>query len=203
MRVIKFLPINSVGDIKNSFDFLRKCMFQTCASECSFSLPMHEIYQTMIQNLEDKCALQFYVEHNKQVIACIVATKINDYELFLPVIAVDVKFRGRGIAKKLLAILSKHAKKSGLITYKVNADILNPGFFINEGFASYMYIKAVDPSTLADIKDSNSLELEQVAQFPFDNIIKYAIPSMDKKWLKPFVTNLKNFKAKFTYERNI
>lgn len=203
MKTIRYLPINSISDIKESFDFLRKCMFQTCATECSFSLPMHEIYQTMMENLEDRIPVQFFVERDKQVIGCIVGAKINEYELFLPVIAVDPKFRGMGIAKKLMALLSKNAKKVGLRQYKIDGDIINPGFFIKEGFSPYLYVKAVQPLTIADIKDANTGELAQIAQFPFDNIVKYVIPSVDKKWLKPFIANLKDFQAKFTYERSI
>lgn len=203
MKGIRFLPINSVSDVKESFDFLRKCVFQTCATECSFSLPMHEIYQTMMQNLEDKTPFQYFAEYDKQVVGCIVGAKINDYELFLPVISVDSKFRGMGIAKKLMATLSKGAKKAGLKQYKIDGDIINPVFFIKEGFSAYLYVKAVAPYTITDIKDANGGQLTQIAQFPFDNIVKYAIPSIDKKWLKPFITNLNDFQAKFTYERNI
>lgn len=203
MKGIKFLPINSVGDIKESFDFLRQCVFQTCATECSFSLPMHEIYQTMMQNLEDRCCLQFRAEYDKQVVGCIVAAKINDYELFLPVIAVDSKFRGKGIAKQLMALLSKHAKKAGIKTYKVDADIINSGFFLKEGFTPYLYIRAIEPSTTEDIKQANTSQLELIVQFPFDNTVKFALPDMDKKWLQPFIVKLKDFQAKFTYERDV
>lgn len=203
MKGMRILPIKSINDVKLSFDFLRKCVFTTCATEFSFSLPMHEIYQTMVQNINRKNSIQFYCTYNKQVVGCVVGSKVNNYELFLPVIAVDAKYRGMGIAKKLFLSLSKPAKKEGLRQYKISGDIINPGFFIKEGFSPYLYIKAVFPTTLADVKDANSNLLAQITQFPFDDMVKYVIPNVDKRWLNHFTSKLNNFQAKFTYERSI
>lgn len=157
----------------------------------------------MMQNLEEKYPIQFCAEYEKQIVGCIIAARIDSHQLFLPVIAVNPKFRGKGVAKQLLSSLTKNARKLGLKTYTVDGLTISPEFFIKQGFTPYVYIKAVAPSTLADIKLANTNDLKLVAQFPFDNTIKFAIPSIDKAWLEPFITNLKDFQAKFTYEKNI
>lgn len=203
MRGIKFLPIKTVGDVKDTFDFLKKCAFRTCETECSFSLPMHEIYQAMMQNIEQKNNIQFCAVHDKTIVGGIVAAKLNDQELFLPVVAVGAKFRGKGIAKRLMLLLTKSAKKAGFKQFRTDADINNPGFFIKEGFTPYLYVKATSPTTIEDVEEANSDNLEKISLLPFDDMIKFAVPDTNKKWLKPFIAGLSDFQAKFTYEKQI
>lgn len=203
MKGIRISLTKSLHDIKMSFDFLHQCVFQACSADRSFSFPMHEIYQTMLKNYENKTPLQFFAIHDKQVIGCVVGEQRGSHELLVQAIAVDSKFRGMGIAKTLIEKLSKHAKKLGLRHYKVNGDIINPGFFVKVGFTPYLYIKAVRTTTIADIEEANAEQLAQIEQSPYENVVKYVIPNTNKKLLEPFKLKLNDFQAKFTYERSI
>lgn len=203
MRGIKYLPIKTVNEVKETFDFFKKCAFHTCETECSVSLPMHEIYQAMMENVETKTNIQFYAVYEKEIIGSIIAVKLNDKELFLSIVAVSSKYRGKGIAKRFMTILAKSAKKEGFKNLQINADANNSGFFLKEGFVPYLYVKASSLTTIEEVEDANHDGLEKVALFPFDNMIKFAVPDTNKKWLKPFISCLSDFQAKFTYEKQI
>ena len=104
MKGLKIKPIRNIIEVRETFDFFKGSFLHMTETEASVFLPMHEIYQTMVDNLENKKKIQYYAMMDEKVVGCVIGM-VDDAapnEMFLSVIDVDYRLRNAGIATKLL-----------------------------------------------------------------------------------------------------
>ena len=202
MKKLKIKPINNIIKVKEAFDFFKDSFLHMTQTEASVFLPMHEIYQTMVDNLESKTKIQFYAELDEKIIGCVIGN-IKREEMFLPVIAVDYRLRDSGIAAQLLYAVSLYAKKYKVKKLTVRSSVSSSGFFKRNGFNCYLYITAYPPQTTKDIKDANKDDLPIMAEDENQQMVKFLTPKIDNKYILPFKRKLKNLDFDFMMEKRI
>lgn len=205
MKGLKIKPIRNILEIRETFDFFKGSFLHMTETEASVFLPMHEIYQTMVDNLDNKYKIQYYASIDDKVVGCVIGLldKAIPNEMFLPVIAVDYKLRNSGIASKLLNLITKKAKSYKINRLKVNSSESSSGFFEKNGFNIYLYITSYSPHTLQDIKNANENHLEIINENEEDLVIKFIAPKIDNRLLIPFKRKLKDFESEFIMEKRI
>lgn len=205
MKGLKIKQIRNILQVRESFEFFKKSFLHMTQTEASAFLPMHEIYQTMVDNLNSKFKLQYFAELEDKVVGCVIAMvdKEKPSEVFLPVIAVDYKLRDAGIATLLLEEITKSLKKAKFNRIKVRSSATSAGFFIRAGFTTYLYIMAFKPNSVEDIKNANINNLPCVGTDQQRITLKFIAPAIDNKLILPFKRKLKNIASDFLLETRI
>lgn len=205
MKGLKIKPIRNIIEVRETFDFFKGSFLHMTETEASVFLPMHEIYQTMVDNLENKKKIQYYAMMGEKVVGCVIGM-VDDAapnEMFLPVIAVDYRLRDAGIATKLLETIIKRAKAIKVSRLKVRSSASSSGFFKRNGFNIYLYITCYAPLTFEDIKKANQNGLAIVAEDAEEGVVKFIAPKIDEKYLLPFKRKLKDMESDFMMEKRI
>ena len=205
MKAVKIKPIRNILEVRETFDFFKGSILHMTETEASVFLPMHEIYQTMVENLENKKKIQFYAMMNEKVVGCVIGMieDASPNEMFLPVIAVDYKLRDYGIASKLLSIITKRAKSYKIKRLKVRSSSASSGFFERNGFKTYLLITTYPPHNIEDIKNANENDLEIVTEDIDEICVKFIAPKIDEKCILPFKRKLKDLETEFIMEKQI
>ncbi len=204
MKNLKIKPIKNVMEARNSFNFFKNSFLQTSETETNGFLPLHEIYQAMVDNLALKKKTQYYASIDDQVVGCIIGVQneITTNELYLPIFAVDKKFRKTKIATTLLEELERKAKKLKYSCLKVKTSNSSSGFFFKAGFSLFLYVKAPN-NTIDEIKKANKDNLEIVKVYEENNCIKFATQNYDEQLTLNFKEGLSNPEMALWFEKKI
>lgn len=205
MKGIKIKPIKTLNDVKGAFAFFKKSYLTLTESAATFSLPLHETYEGMVDNLERKEKLQFFAMLNDEVIACLIAFPSNETEnaLYVPVLAVESQYRSSGIASRMLSELQKSIAGTRYNLLRIPALEDDASFFIKRGFELRLGVKTYPPHTVQHILDSNLANLEPVEEVKGKIKVRFAVPSFDEKLIMPFIRKLQNVKIEYIFEKKI
>lgn len=199
IKRIKYKAIDSTTKVREAFEFFKNSFLFTRQKEDSEFLPMHEIYQMMIDNINQTFMFQFVATHENIVVGCVIASVI-DGEMFIPVLAVDHKYRGSGIASKLLAKITRMAKRAQANIIKIIPSFVSAPYFIKRGFVGYAFVQVPPPANIEHIKAANLSNLELVSAS--ENVAKFNFPVLDKQLLRPFKV-IPGTQISVIFEKNI
>ena len=205
MRSVKIVPINDLEEMHDAFNFFKASFFQTVQTENIAFLPLSEIYQAMVDNMEAKRRLQFMALMDGKVAGCIICQPIDDDKgaLFMPVLAVNHDLRGAGIASKLLHHLEQRAAKQGYFRLKVKNTATSLNFFRKNDFEPFVYLKVSSPYTLTDVKEAVSKEWILVEEHVGTMVeVKFMLPSsFTEREIRALKKKLKNFDYEILFEK--
>lgn len=171
MKSVKIVPINDLIEVHTAFNFFKANFFRTVQTELIAFLPLSEIYQTMLDNMQEDNKLQFLALADELPVGCVICQKIEKTTLAMPVLAVRHEYRGMGIARKLLEEIEKHAKKKGFLRIKAKSTQTSIKFFAKHNFKPFLYVSLKDESSAekfkADLGDEFALASGRSSKLKF------------------------------------
>ena len=85
MKSVKIVPINDLIEVHTAFNFFKANFFRTVQTELIAFLPLSEIYQTMLDNMQEDNKLQFLALAEELPVGCVICQKVDKTTLAMPV----------------------------------------------------------------------------------------------------------------------
>ncbi len=207
MKTVKIEPITDLVQVHTAFNFFKGSFFQTTQTELLAFLPMSEIYQSMIENIQTKNKIQFLAVTDDEPVGCVICQTVENNKglLIMPILAVKHEYRGEGIATLLLEALMKQAKKKKFTRLKSKSTETSVCFFNKHGFKPFLYAKMNNKTEYLAFKKAMG-KTNQLVDESIGPVVKlkYALTDeFDESTLLDVKSKFKNIKYQIYYEKNI
>ncbi len=206
MEEFKLKKIKNLDDVKKVFNFISSTIFHDILTHGDEFVPLHELYESMIENLVKNKELQFYGTLGKNIVAAVVS-KVLPYDqkcLQLDIITVKDIFRRNGFANVLLAELEMIAKRRGFERIRVLFNHAAKPFFKRHNFELYLEIAIPETLEIESVIKINNLALEHrnITKYNEINFVEYSVANADKRILRYISKNTPLVKASYIMEKN-
>ncbi len=207
MQSLKIICVKDLVEVHTTFNFFKSNFLKTTQTEVLAFLPLSEIYQAMIENMQHNSKLQLLAVVNDQPVGCVICQPLNNKKgvLAMPVLAVKHEYRGAGIATKLLKEIEKNARKKNYFRLITKGTETSLSFFKKHNFQPYLYVtldNEIDPD---DFKNDLPNEFILTTEYAdIDTNLKYMMPEhFDENQLYSLTKKYKNVKFKIYFEKRI
>ncbi len=205
MDEIKIKKIKNLNDVKTIFNFMSSTFLQETIKYGEAFVPLHELYESMIDNLTHDKDLQFYCVVNKQPVGVVISTPLpyDSKALMLNIIAVKDEFRRSGIANVLLAEIEMIARRKGYERIRVRHNYGAERFFAKNNYALYLELAIPESLEIESVLKLNNLGLQYKSLTKYNNInfVEYVMESADPYVLHYISRNTPLVKALYVLEK--
>lgn len=205
MEEFKLKKIKKLDDVKKIFNFISSAFYQESIFGEAY-IPLHELYEIMVENLVRNKELQFYGMLNKEIIGAVVSN-IVPYDpkcLEVNIIAVRSSFRRSGFASVLLAEIEMIAKRKGFERIRVKHNSGVEHFLTKKNYKLLLELAIPETLQIEDVLKINNLALqyENLTRFNDINFVEYSVENADKKILKYISSSAPLVKASYIMEKS-
>jgi len=188
----KLRKIKNLEEAKKVFSFISSSIFQEVLRNGDEFVPLHELYESMIDNLVRNKDLQFFGSLGKNIVAAVVSS-VLPYDpncLVINIITVKDVFRRHGFANVLLAELEMIAKRKGFERIRVLYNHTAQHFFKKHNFELLLELAIPESLQIEDVIKINNLALQykNITKYNNINFVEYKVESADKK-IKWYISN--------------
>ncbi len=106
--------INTLSELKKVFNFISLVFYNDACENNEHYYTMGERYDEMRKMLEKGKEFLMYVEEDNKIIAALTGKNLNDKKITMGVLAVDPKYRRKGIAKLLICEFENRCLNKGI-----------------------------------------------------------------------------------------
>ena len=190
MEEFKIKKIKNLNDVKEIFSFISFTFFQDSIKCGEDFIPLHELYEIMVDNLAHNKEFQFYGTYNKKVVGALVASPLP-YDptcLLVNVLFVNGASRQNGYAKKLLAEIEIVAKKYGFKKIRAIYTDNSNSFFTKNKYDLYLELAIPETLSAEEVILLNDLNLKRTNLLKYNdiNFVQYTIETPDAR-IKNFI----------------
>lgn len=205
MEELKLRKIKGLDDIKKVFNFISSTIFNDILKNGDEFVPLHELYETMIDTFVKNKEFQFYGTIGKEIAGAVVAT-ILPYDpkcLMIDIITVSEKYRRNGIAQVMLAEFEMVAKRKGFERVRVLHNHVAKPFFVRNNYDLFLELAIPESLEVEDVIKLNNLALSysKITKFNQINFVEYNIDVADKRIKRYISKNTPLVKANFIMEK--
>ncbi len=200
-----FERISTLDDVNACFDQVRTFYHNAKYYFDELNCHLKELYDIMLSNVESCSPYQFTAKIEDVVIGHIVASVEND-QLTINSIVVNPRFQKRGIARKMIKIISNLAKVDKIKVIKILERERANGFFARAGFIPFLRVVIIGCENIEKVKSANINRFKIIKEEKIGNdyYIDYDTEEeavqIDKSF---FVKASKNVQATFIYEKKL
>lgn len=207
MEELKVRKVKNLDDVKKVFNFISSAIFNDVLKNGDEFIPLHELYETMIDTFVKSRELEFYGTVGKTIVGAVVST-VLPYDpkcLFVDIITVSENLRRKGIAQELLAELETIAKKKGFEKMRVLHNSHARPFFERNKYSLKLELAIPETLEIEDVIKINNLALKSSNILKFNNInfVQYNVSVADKRIKNYIAKNTPLVKANFIMEKKI
>lgn len=206
MEEYKIKKIKSLDNVKTVFNFISE-FFVHERTKNTEELALHELYESMIDNLVNGYGYQFYITISKVIIGALVASPLpyDKESLLLNVVGVDDRIRNKGLARSMLHELETYAKKKGYKRIRVLYYETSHSFFEKDDYKPLLELAIPESLQIEDVLKINNLKLEFACNKKFNqiNFVDYAVDEIDKRIKKYIAENTPLVKSRFILEKTL
>lgn len=205
MDEFKLRKIKSLDDTKKVFSFISSNIFQDILRNGDEFVPLHELYESMIENLVKNKDLQFYGTLGKNIISAVVS-RVLPYDpkcLVVDIITVKDIFRHNGFANLMLAEIEMIAKRLGFERIRVLYNHNACPFFKRHNFELFLELAIPETLQIEDVIKINNLALQskKITKYNDINFVEYDVSTADKR-IKSYISkNTPLVKAVYILEK--
>lgn len=207
MRSLKIICINDLIEVHTAFNFFKSNFLKTTQTEVLAFLPLSDIYQSMVDNMQQNSKLQLLAILDDQPVGCVICQPLEGKKglLAMPILAVKHEYRGAGIATKLLEEIEKNARKKNYFRLITKGTETSISFFKKHNFQPYLYVtldNEIDPD---DFKDDLPNEFILTTEYAnVDTHLKYMMPeNTDENIFKSLTKKYKKINFEIYFEKRI
>lgn len=205
MEELKIRKVKNLDDVKKVFNFISSAIFNDIMKNGDEFVPLHELYETMIDTFVKAREFEFYGTIGKNIVAAVVSTVLQ-YDpkcLELHIITVNENFRRSGIAQLMLAELEMLAKRKGFERIRVLYNHSAKPFFERNNYSLLLELAIPETLEIEDVIKLNNLALTSSKILKYNNInfVSYDIEVADKRIKKYISKNTPLVKANFIMEK--
>lgn len=207
MLKLKIKKLKKLNQVKEAFSFISASQKIDAMFYDNCFLPLHDLYDTMIDNMASKAPLQFYAKLEKFIIGAMVSSPLpyDNTSLYLHVFSIQKQFREKGFAKTMLFETLNLATKNNYRNIRVDYNMQSASFFEKRSFKLFLEILIPNNSNSfveKQIWDMN-LNLVNIKSYKSLHIAKFEVEKYTRKILNMIKNISPDLKAKFVFERNI
>ncbi len=204
MEEFKLKKIKKLDDVKKIFNFISSAFYQESIFGEAY-IPLHELYEIMVENLVRNKELQFYGVLNKEIIGAVISN-VLPYDpkcLEVNILAVRAPYRRSGFASVLLAEIEMLAKRKGFERIRVKHNCGVENFLTKKNYNLLLELAIPETLEIENVLKLNDLALQYVNLTKFNNInfAQYRVENADKRILKYISSNSPLVKATYIMEK--
>lgn len=170
-----------------------------------YFVPLHDLYELMIENLSKNKELQFYGTFDKYIMACTISTPLiyDTKTLSIDVIYVSSPYRRNGFAKMMLAEIEMIARKMGYERIRTKFSPKLNLFFASNGYELFLELAIPESLDIEDIMKINNLSLKynRINKYNNINFVEFNVSEVDENILKYISKNTPLVKANYIYQK--
>lgn len=205
MLEFKIKKIKNLNDTKKIYNFMTNSLYyETCTHE-EYFIPLHDLYELMIENLSKNKELQFYGTFDKYIMACTISTPLiyDTKTLSIDVIYVSSPYRRNGFAKMMLAEIEILARKMGYERIRTKFSPKLNLFFAKNGYELFLELAIPETLDIEDIMKINNLSLKynRINKYNNINFVEFNVSEVDENILKYISKNTPLVKANYIYQK--
>ena len=148
-----------------------------------------------------------YIEDNNQIIAALIGKDLNkkDQKITMSIIAVDSKYRRKGIAKTLILEFEKRCLEKNIKHLELGSRIRACPLYLAMHYKPSLMIQVYNYPTIDDIKKKNKYNLKEISSWQGDNYgyIIYKTKEVKEEYIKWFEKNIKNSHAQYIFKKDL
>jgi N-acetylglutamate synthase-like GNAT family acetyltransferase len=207
MEDLKIKKIKNLNKTKEIFNFISSSFFRDSVKFGDEFIPLHELYDVMLDNLTNNRDFQFYGVYEKTTIATVVAS-ILPYDpacLLINVLFVNGTSRERGFAKRLLQEIEMIAKQKGFERIRAVYTDSSSAFFKKYGYDLSLELAIPETHPIEEVIKINNLNLvaTSILRYHDINFVQYDISEPDIRIKNYIHRNTPLVKAVFFLEKEI
>ena len=207
MIKLKFRKINKLNIAKAIFSFISDSVkSESLYGDVDFP-PLHEIYDIMIDNVQNKSNLQFYGDVYNVLMGIVIASESTIYPncVMVNVLCVIKKYRKNGFAQDMLSEIERIAKKRKAKKIRMAFSKSGRAFCEKNGYKLHFeisYPAGKHEEVLSLVKDLpiEQIDLKTVGK---ENYMLFSVKTPSLKTASIITDNIKNSTAKFIYEKEL
>jgi len=205
MEDLKVRKVKNLDDVKKVFNFISSAIFNDVMKNSDEFIPLHELYETMIDTFVKSRELEFYGTVGKNVAGAVVST-VLPYDpkcLFVEIITVSENYRRNGVAQELLTELEEIATKKGFERMRVLYNTQAKPFFERNKFSLLLELAIPETLEIEDVIKINNLALKSSNILKYNNInfVQYNVSIADKRIKRYIMKNTPLVKANYIMEK--
>ena len=205
MTEFKIKHIKNLNDAKNIFNFISNAFFMDGMKVEEEFLPLHELYDIMLDNLSRDKDLQFYGVLNKNIVSAIVCSPAPQEKttLVINIIHVRNNIRQMGIGNYMLAQAEMLAKRKGYKKIRIICHNNFQMFFLKHNYKLFLELAIPETLPMEDVLKINNLNLQYSSLIKFNdiNFVLYPVDQTDNK-IKYYISrNTPLVKANYILEK--
>lgn len=194
-----------MNDTKKIYNFVTNSLYyETCTHE-EYFIPLHDLYELMIENLSKNKELQFYGTFDKYVMACMISNPLiyDAKTLSIDVIYVSSPYRRNGFAKMMLAEIEMIARKMRYERIRIKFSPKLNLFFAKNGYELFLELAIPETLDIEDIMKINNLSLKynRINKYNNINFVEFKVSEADENILKYISKNTPLVKANYIYQK--
>ena len=170
-------------------------------------LPLHDLYNTIVDNVYTKSPLQFYAKREKNIIGAMVSRPLpyDNTNLHLQIFSIHKQYRKNGFANAMLCETVNLAMQNHFKKIRVDHINQSAGFFEKRNFK--LFLEIFIPENLTSVVEEKifdmNLNLTSIKSYNSLHIAKFEVEKYTRQILFAIKKISPELKAKFVFEKAI
>lgn len=207
MEELRIKKIKNLNDAKNVFNFISSSFVRE-RIKCGEDLaPLHELYDTMLDNLTTKKDFQFYGIINKKIVAAVVSFPLPQDPkcLFISAMCVAESEGEFELANVILSEIEMFAKRKGFKKIRFRYNDLAYHYILSKGYNIFLELAIPDSFIVNGRFNAGSISFRFSKSINYNGIhfVEYGLQSADRKIQRQITSNAPLVKTAFVLEKHI
>lgn len=199
--------VKTKDELKELFLFLSETFYKDAIKHNEYYYKMGDRFVEMNDQFNREKDFLMYIKDEDKIIAGITGKNSNtkDGKITLGVLAVDEKYRNKGLASKFVNTFEDTCKKKGIKHIDLGARFRATPLYLKLGYSYSLMIQVFDFITIDDIRKNNKYNFLELSSYQSDayGFIIYKVDGVKEEYINYFKESVPTSYAQYIFEKDL